>query len=105
MYRRYGLALLAMALLSPLGLVAQGGAWGEWGAEELEKLLGFVPSGIEKAAGFWQGLFPDYSVKFLGEGRLAENAGYLISALVGSVLVYGVTMAYVRIMARNGAKS
>lgn len=104
MYRRYWLALVIMALLTPLGLLDQGGAWGEWGAEELEKLLGFVPAGIERAAGWWQGLLPDYSVKFLGEGRLAEKAGYLVCALLGSVLVYGATMAYVRLMTRNGAK-
>jgi cobalt/nickel transport protein len=104
MDRRYWLALLGLALLSPLGLLAQGGAWGEWGAEELEKLLGFVPAGIERAAGWWQGLLPDYSVKFLGEGRLAERAGYLICALLGSALVYGATVAYLRFVTRNGAK-
>ena len=104
MDRRYWLALVVMALLSPLGLLAHGGAWGEWGAEELEKLLGFVPAGIESAAGWWQGLLPDYSVKLLGEGRLAERAGYLICALLGSALVYGVTVAYLRFVIRNGAK-
>ena len=75
MYRRYGLILLGMVLLTPLGLLARGSAWGEWGTEELEQLLGFVPQGVEKASGWWQALLPDYSLKFLGEGRLAESAG------------------------------
>lgn len=104
MVRRYWLALAAMVLLSPLGLLAQGSAWGEWGAEELEKLLGYVPQGVERAAGWWQGLLPDYSIRFLGEGRLAEGAGYMISALLGAILVYVVTTAYVKFAARTGTR-
>lgn len=100
MLRRYWLPLAVMALLTPLGLLAEGTAWGEWGAEDMEKMLGFVPRGIDQAAEWWQAVFPDYSVRGLGEGRLAESAGYVLSALLGSAAVYLAAVAYMRILAR-----
>jgi hypothetical protein len=101
MYRRYWLILLVMALLTPLGLVAGGTAWGEWGPEDLKRLVGFVPRGIEQATTWWQAAFPDYTVKGLGEGQLAENAGYVLSAILGAVAVYVVMLAYLRLIART----
>jgi hypothetical protein len=84
-----------MALLTPLGLLADGTAWGEWGAEDLVDRLGFAPQGIEQAAEWWQALLPDYSIKGLG-----ERTGYILSALVGSALVYLSAAAYTKIIAR-----
>lgn len=92
MYKRYLVVLLAMAVLSPLGLLAEGTAWGEWAAEDLQETLGYVPRGIERAGEWWQALFPDYSVKFLGEGHIAEMGGYILSAFIGSAMVYGLTL-------------
>lgn len=101
MQRRYWLPLLVMALLTPLGLLADGTAWGEWGGEDLEKMLGFVPRGIEQAAEWWQAIFPDYTVKGIGEGKAAESAGYVLSALIGSAAVYLFTVAYMKMLAKS----
>jgi hypothetical protein len=95
MHRRYWLLLLGLALLTPLGLLAEGTAWGEWGAEDLAKTLGFVPRGIEQASSWWQALLPDYTVKGLG-----EKTGYIVSALVGSALVYLSAIVYIKTIAR-----
>jgi hypothetical protein len=100
MYRRYWFALLILALVTPLGLIADGTAWGEWGTEDMEKLVGFVPRGLEQAAAWWQALFPDYAVKGLGEGRMAESAGYILSAFIGAGAVYALMMIYIRLIAR-----
>jgi hypothetical protein len=105
MLRRYWLVLLVMALVSPLGLLAKGSAWGEWGTEELQELAGFVPLGIGQATGWWQSLFPDYSMKFLGEGQMGEKVGYMMSAILGAGLVYGAMWVYLRIIATPGTKS
>ena len=104
MYRRYWLILVVIALLTPLGLLAEGTAWGEWGTDQLHDLLGFVPQGIQQAAGWWQGIFPDYTVKILGEGRAAERTGYVLSAFLGAGLVYAVMTMYVKFVARTGSK-
>ncbi len=66
-----------LALLSPLGLLAAGTAWGEWGVDEIPG-LGFVPAGMERLSELWQAPIPDYAVPFLG-----EKVGYLVSALLG----------------------
>jgi len=77
-----GTAVLAVA--SPLGLLAPGTAWGEWGIEELAKLgLHSVPVGLEKLSTLWGAPFADYDITLLGN----MNLGYIFSALLGIVLV------------------
>lgn len=73
--------LLLLMVLVPLGVFA-GGAWGEWGREELLKLLGFVPSGFDRLSGFWKAPFADYSIP-----GVSPVISYLISAVIGAVLV------------------
>jgi len=76
-----------LALLSPLGLLAAGTAWGEWGADQIEdvvaggKALGFVPAGMEKGWSL-RALFPDYGVS-----GLPEWLGYVLSAVIGVALL------------------
>lgn len=101
MYRRYWWGLFIMALVTPLGLLAGGTAWGEWGTEDIGKLVGYVPHGIERAATWWQALLPDYTIKWLGEGRLAESAGYILSAFIGAGAVYILMLAVIRLIART----
>jgi cobalt/nickel transport system permease protein len=77
-----GLAILAIA--TPLGLLAPGTAWGEWGAEELAGLgLPFIPSGMEKLSGLWSAPLPDYDIPVLGNPTIA----YILSAVVGILIV------------------
>ncbi|MFH1169877.1 MAG: cobalt transporter CbiM [Chloroflexota bacterium] len=74
-----GLAVLA----SPLGLLASGTAWGEWGIEELQSLgLGFIPQGLAGLEGWWPAPLPDY-----GFPRMGAVIGYILSACVGIALV------------------
>jgi cobalt/nickel transport system permease protein len=79
--------LLALVCLSPLGLLASGTAWGEWGAEEIAGVssggaaLGYVPQGMEKGFQF-KVLFPDYVV-----AGLPDYFGYVISAIAGAAIL------------------
>ncbi|MDI3317550.1 MAG: cobalt transporter CbiM [Bacillota bacterium] len=79
-----GLGLLVLS--TPLGLLAHGTAWGEWGAEELKAQLGYVPEGIRQAASAWHGLLPDYALPGFGHGW-GEVAGTWLVVLLGIVLV------------------
>ncbi|MDF1493478.1 cobalt transporter CbiM [Caproiciproducens sp. CPB-2] len=78
----YGL-LAALILLTPLGLLATGTAWGEWGADEIGEVvsngraLGFIPQGMQNGFSF-EAMMPDYSV-----GGIPEVAGYILSAVAG----------------------
>lgn len=81
------LLMTVLILLTPLGLLATGTAWGEWGVDELAGLatggsvLGYTPAGMEN--GFeLSALFPDYSM-----AGLPEWTGYILSAVVGVALL------------------
>jgi cobalt/nickel transport system permease protein len=72
-----------LVLLVPVGLLAPGTAWGEWGAEELTSLgMGFIPQGLERLGSIWNAPMPDYAVPFLG-----ERVGYIVSAVLGVGLI------------------
>lgn len=78
----YGL-IAALILLTPLGLLATGTAWGEWGADEIKEVvsngsaLGFIPEGMKSGINF-EAIMPDYSV-----AGIPEAAGYILSAVAG----------------------
>jgi cobalt/nickel transport system permease protein len=82
----YG-SLVALVCLSPLGLLAAGTAWGEWGTEEIKDVvsggtpLGFVPSGMQSGFSFGA-LFPDYAMS-----GLPEWLGYVFSAVLGVAIL------------------
>ena len=80
-------ALGVLALLTPLGLLAVGEAWGEWAPEDVAGLVGFVPKGLESLAEVWRWApLPDYSF-----GPLPEPLGYILSGVVGALVVGGLT--------------
>jgi cobalt/nickel transport system permease protein len=70
-----------LILFTPLGLLANGTAWGEWGPEEIKNILGFLPKGMEKGFQF-NALIAGYNL-----GSLKKCIGYIISALVGVIII------------------
>jgi cobalt/nickel transport system permease protein len=94
-------AVVLMALLTPLGLLAPGGAFGEDSAASLDlkrSHLSAVPSGLGKYNGFWHhAMFSGYDFSHDKHPAI----GYLLSALVGiaviAVVVFGVSYLAVRL--------
>lgn len=81
-------AIIAVLIAAvPLGLLATGTAWGEWGADEIAeivtngKALGYTPSGL---ANGWslEALMPDYSLEGVN-----EVLAYILSAVIGVALL------------------
>lgn len=101
MVKRYMWFLAGMVLLSPLGMLAGGTAWGEWGGEEVQAVLGYVPQGMNKVSGLWSAWLPDYSLEAFGTGTAGSIAGYLLSALVGSLLSYYIVLLLVKPLAQQ----
>lgn len=65
----------------PLGLLAEGTAWGEWSTNEVVRSSGKAPSGMLN--GFdYHSLLPDYSV-----AGLPDAAGYILSAVIGTAVL------------------
>lgn len=80
-------ALAVLVLLTPLGALAPGTAWGEWGTVRLRTMLGFVPRGLRKLDGLWTAAIPGYAAPGVRDPLLA----YLVAAVAGTLLVLGVT--------------
>lgn len=90
-----GLAVLMIA--TPLGLLAAGTAWGEWGPgdfadvaarAEITAASGLAaptaaPVGLERLAAVWTAPIPDYAPAFMQ----SETFGYIMSALIGVGLI------------------
>jgi len=83
--KRLWIGLGVLIILTPLGLIASGTAWGEWGLKQLLDLLGFVPEGMKNLSGFRHSLMPDYS--FNSESTLMQALAYILSAVIGTGLI------------------
>lgn len=82
-----GIFLAVLVALVPLGLMAEGTAWGEWGAEEIAEIetngvpLGYTPAGLENGWSL-ESLIPDYSMS-----GISEVPGYILSAVIGIAIL------------------
>jgi cobalt/nickel transport system permease protein len=104
---------LAVALvLTPLGILAVGGAWGEWRASSFSDVTGraqiaaasshiappaHAPSGLEKLSTLWKAPFADYAPRFIGNAYLA----YFVAALIGVALIFVCVMLLRVLMPRR----
>ena len=87
-FKKLWWALGVFVVLSPLGLIATGTAFGEWGLDELTDEVGFIPAGLEKFADFWQhSVLPDYGIPGMSATFAQSALGYIISAIVGVTVV------------------
>jgi cobalt/nickel transport system permease protein len=93
----WGVLALA-ALATPIGLLASGTAWGEWGVDELDGLgLGFIPGGVERFAEWWPAPLPDYGIP-----RMGAVVGYILCAFIGMALVAALVWLLGRVLLRKG---
>jgi cobalt/nickel transport system permease protein len=96
--RRLWAVLGILLILTPLGILAAGTAWGEWGASDFadEKTRSQIaaaslnaappahpPEGLERISNLWTAPIPDYAPTFLK----SESFGYLMSGIFGVGLV------------------
>jgi cobalt/nickel transport system permease protein len=97
-YRAMLIPFAALIVLTPLGLLARGTAWGEWGGSEIKQAIGYLPSGFARFSDWWSALMPRYSLPAFGRGAFASSAGYLISAIVGIILICSLSLLTSRLM-------
>lgn len=85
-------------LLTPLGIVAGGAAWGEWAAKDFSDAAtrariavasgsvvppAAAPSGLARMSALWTAPMPDYAPHFVK----SAGFGYLLSAVFGVGLI------------------
>jgi cobalt/nickel transport system permease protein len=92
------IALSVLMVLTPLGILAAGSAWGEWAPEDFANPAARLriaaasgtsappaaaPAGLRNLASFWTAPMPRYAPPFLR----SEGFGYLLSAAFGTGLI------------------
>jgi cobalt/nickel transport system permease protein len=110
--RPFWAGLGTLMVLSPLGLLATGTAWGEWGLDDLqspemrEQIAqasaniappAHVPQGLQRLADIWTAPMPDYAPAFMHN----VSFGYIMSAVVGVGLIILVSSLLSWIIGRN----
>jgi cobalt/nickel transport system permease protein len=91
--------VLAVAVVAvPLGLLAPGTAWGEWNSQELVgQGLSAIPQGLAQLENLWSAPLSGYDVPSLGN----SNMGYILSAIVGVLIVALVAWLFTRLLTRT----
>ena len=99
--RRLWGALAVVLLLTPLGILASGAAWGEWAAKDFTSTAGraqitaasgnaaapvVAPSGLARLANLWTAPLPEYAPHFVKSAAF----GYMLSAMFGVGLILAV---------------
>jgi nitrate reductase gamma subunit len=104
------IGIIIMVILSPLGLIIPEffkakEAWGEWGAEEIQKMVGYVPEGIEKLGSLWKAPFPDYAFAGMEDAGIVKSGlAYIFSAIIGIALTAGVIILLGRLLTEKTEK-
>ncbi|MGA3083208.1 MAG: PDGLE domain-containing protein [Thermodesulfobacteriota bacterium] len=104
--KKLWIGLLIITLLSPLGIILPekfkaGGAWGEWGPEELQKLVGYVPQGLKRLTDLWKAPVPDYNFGGEGSSLIVQVLSYIVSGLIGILIVCLVMYVISKLIVRN----
>lgn len=96
--RKLWLGLAALLILTPLGILAAGSAWGEWSARDFsdpqtrqqiaaasrnQAPPSAVPRGLERLSAVWTAPLSRYAPPFIRSVAF----GYLVSAMVGAGIV------------------
>jgi cobalt/nickel transport protein len=104
--KKLWIGLFILGLLTPLGIILPekfkaGGAWGEWGPEELEKLIGYAPEGLKRLSDLWKAPIPDYNFGGEGSSMTIQVISYIASGLIGILAVIFIIYVISRIIVRN----
>jgi len=108
------MVLALLLILTPLGMIAVGAAWGEWGPEEFrdpgarEAIAGASlhhapppqpPSGLERLHQLWAAPLAGYEPAFVQNRWF----GYFVSASIGSGLIIAAGLVLNRVLPRRKA--
>jgi len=104
---KFWIGLAILVILSPLGLLLPGyfkadGAWGEWGVDEIRKLIGYVPQGLNKLSQFWNSPMPDYAFKGWENKSLVHlSISYVVSAIIGVLVIICAVFLIGKFLSKN----
>lgn len=99
--------LLVLCILTPAGILLPvffnaGTAWGEWSAQTVKDLVGYVPKGLVKYSDVWKAPLPDYTLSSKDISIVHRSGYYLVSCLIGATLTFIIMLLISKIMIRHG---
>ena len=95
---KFWMGLGVLVVLSPLGLLLPehfkaGSAWGEWGAGQIQKLVGYIPAGLRRFSNLWSAPFSGYTFRAgQGESILRSSLYYIFSAVIGVLVCVSIVL-------------
>jgi len=104
--RRLWVAIALLLLLTPLGILAAGNAWGEWSPAEFGRAgasapmtnpSAAVPAGMQRLSNLWTAPFPSYAPGFVKSAAF----GYVLSAMFGVGLLLALSLLVQRYYERR----
>ncbi|MEI6050089.1 MAG: PDGLE domain-containing protein [Bacteroidota bacterium] len=99
--------LLLLCLITPIGILLPmffnaGNAWGEWSAQTVKELVGYVPQGLAKYSDVWKAPLPDYKINNGDISVIHRSGYYIVSGITGATVTYVVMLLISRLIVRNG---
>jgi predicted PurR-regulated permease PerM len=99
--------LLLLCFLTPIGILLPaffntGDAWGEWSAQTVKELTGYVPEGLAKYTELWKAPLPDYTVTGEESSTVRRSGYYLVSGIIGATVTYIVMLLISGLIIRDG---
>lgn len=104
--KRLLLGLLALALLTPFGILLPrmfraDGAWGEWDTGRLKTLLGYVPEGMKGSSNLWRAPASDYTFPAGSDSLISRSITYALSGLLGLLLAACLVFLLMKVIKRH----
>jgi cobalt/nickel transport protein len=105
--KKLWIGIIVLILFSPIGLILPdhfkaGSAWGEWGSEEIQELVGYIPHGLEKLSSLWNAPIPDYAFQGWEEKGLSDlSFAYVFSAVLGIAVTVGIVFVLGKILLKK----
>ena len=105
--RKILIFLLALCLITPVGILLPvvfdaGDAWGEWSAETIRDLVGYVPKGLEKYSDTWNAPLSDYTVDRQDNSVVHQSGYYIVSGVAGGTATYILMLLVTKLLIKNG---
>lgn len=91
--KRILIVLLVLCFLTPAGVLLPalfdtGDAWGEWSAQTMNEMVGYVPRGLAKYSDKWKAPVPDYTINSKDHSLVHRSGYYVVSGVLGATVTY-----------------
>ena len=99
--------LIVLAIFTPVGILLPmafdaNDAWGEWSAETVKGLIGYVPEGLQKYSDAYKAPISDYSLNTHDTSVTHQSLFYILSGIIGVTITFGVTILISKFIIKNG---